>query len=141
MKNTIIPTLLTLIAFIIVGCGSQESLDITGEWKINPEKSVVEMSKIKEMTADQMESQKTNLTNRIPRFTTVVTEEAISLSKMELPYTTLSSTPSEVVVEADANGKKITITFQTFDAESFKMLSSATNDMDHLIWNKTALPE
>lgn len=139
MKNSVVTFLITLIASTFLGCGSQQILDITGEWKINPEKSVIEMSKVKEMTPEQMESHKKNLTSRIPRFTTIVTEETISFSGMELTYTTLSSKPTEVVVEAEASGKVIQITFQKYNDENFKMLSSGTDDMDHLIWNRSSL--
>lgn len=139
MKNSVVAFLLTLIASTFLGCGSQQIFDITGEWKINPEKSVIEMSKVNEMTPDQMKSRKKNLTSRIPRFTTIVTAETISFSGMEVAYTTLSSKPTEVVIEAEVSGNVIQITFQKYDDESFKMLSSGTDDMDYLIWNRSSL--
>jgi len=93
------------------------------------------------MTEDQIATQKESLVGRIPKFTTIVTGKTITIGGADLPYTTVTSSPSEVVIEADTNGEKVTITFQIFDDTSFKMTSSATNDMDHLIWNKNPVAQ
>lgn len=125
------------IALVFAGCSKSSHLDIVGEWKINADKSALEVAKDKKMDDKKMEQVKQTIKNHIERFIIVVGEKKLSVKGKQFPYVIVSKSPDEVIAELDAEGKKVTLTFATYDKESITIKSSATNDMDYYAWDKT----
>ncbi len=129
---------LIAVALAFTGCSKQSQLDIVGEWKINAGKSALEVIKAGKMDAGKMEQVKQSISQRIERFTITVDDKNLSVKGKKLPYHIVSESPTEVVTEAEAEGLKVILTFSAYDDESITIKSSATNDMDYYVWDKTA---
>ncbi|NOX98617.1 MAG: hypothetical protein GXP30_02630 [Verrucomicrobia bacterium] len=140
MKNT---SYLKKLPFIIAmtlafaGCSKQPRFDITGEWKINPDKSALEVIKAGKVAADKIDQIKQDISKRVERFTIVVDDQNLNVKGKPLPYVIVSESLDKVVAEADAGGQKVTLTFAIYDDESITIKSSATNDMDYYVWDKS----
>ncbi|MFK5923207.1 MAG: hypothetical protein QM496_13595 [Verrucomicrobiota bacterium] len=128
---------LIAVTLAFTGCSKPSSLDIIGEWKINADKSAHEVIKAGKADAGKLEQVKQSIKQRIERFTIVVGEKSLSVKGKELPYHRVSESPGEVVTETEAEGKKVILTFSSFDEQSITIKSSATNDMDYYVWDKT----
>jgi hypothetical protein len=115
----------------------QSRLDIVGEWKISADKSALVVIKAEKMDAEKMDHVKESISKRIERFTIVVDDKKLRVKGKQFPYLTVSESPDEVIIEAVAEGQKITLTFATYDAESITIKSSDTKDMDYYVWDKT----
>ena len=140
MKNKIhtLTLLFTLGALLLSGCSKNNDLDIVGTWKVNPGKTVDQAVATGLLPEDQKEKMKERFVSKADRYVISLTKEKIITTQYEAAYQIQSQAESEVVIQAEIKGTPVTMTFTQLDGGSAQIKSSATNDMDHLVWDKAS---
>lgn len=138
MKNRMkhLALLLTLGALLISGCSKKSGLDIVGTWRVNPDKTVDAAVAAGQLPEDQREKMKERFVSKADRYVISVTDEKIITKQFEADYQIASRTGTEVSIDAEIKGTAVTMTFTHLDGGSVQIKSSATNDMDYIVWDK-----
>ncbi len=121
---------------ILSGCGKKEVLDVEGTWRINPDKTLTLAVADGLIPQEQVPSMVQSLSRRIERSAITVTKDKIITSDYEADYEVTYASAAEVVARLEITGAPVTLTFTDIDGISIHIRSSATNDMDYLVWNK-----
>lgn len=123
-------------AFLLPGCAKKEVLDIQGTWRINPDKTVTMAVAEGLVPPEQVASMVQSIGRRIERSQITVTGDKVVTSEYEAAYEVTYESGSEMVLRLEITGEPITLTFTDIDGISIHIRSSATDDMDFLVWNK-----
>jgi|GEM_PF-1603060 len=128
--------------FSIQTTWADEMSPFEGLWTIDVDKTMESVKSSPKYDASEDEEFKSTITSMMKRMKLSITtdkviyhigqkQEVIALGKKV-------TSPSSVIAEVDSNGKKVTLTFTAVGEKHLNLKSSASHDMDYIIWGKAA---
>lgn len=125
-----------LLMVLLSGCAKDPSQVLLGTWQIDAKQSVDQAIATGVLPSSQRDTWIKQLEGLAETYQMTITEDLVATSKFEVPYTLSSGENGSLFLLTNFKGEEATLTYTPRNDGTAFFRSSATNDMDHWVWQK-----